>query len=571
MSASEAKHDMYVDDILASKDGKDIVENVVDIDRGLPTEGVLTLYLESMSNLNGVYSALEGILREVFDPMQSFPDSKYKINLYLEIREHFKKTANPEERVTPMIDSYVVEIDTANVESKLHCFKFIEKHVSRNHIINNWKHLPLQLTEEKLSALAESTLVVSLYLECSPIGGGGKVSRRLCGQAQIPLEGVLSAPNQDGCKETVGMVSETKEIVCYLNCNLNFSKGGFERGNNVIEELKEDMKSKTEDLKNNRVFIRLTELILLNFQPQFDNKRSQKRVTSQKRFTTLTLTVRLGKFELKSLELRTSESYGDLFRLSFDGSETSDDFTFSLDMANIERYITDKAMLEKFLNSKTGNINFHALPPFSLELSQTEDSVKIKEIGKFEFNLVELLVTKDKWETKGLLSTKAFIPLICQTGGYPTSPSESSRLGIDIVVLKTNKIKNKHTLEDLAKILSNQRLRSLRLVQQSLISMPSASYLQTDTTFDVPSITRLLKSEYKFSNSEISEIIDLLGRTSDGKEVDFFKIITSPLMVSLTKTAAEANDLGMNLEELLRVEVINFRNFSFWTLKGQDM
>lgn len=547
---------MYVDDILASKDGQNLVENVVDIDRGLPTEGVLTLYIESMSNLSGVYSALEGIMRDVFDPAQSFQDSKYNISLFLEIKEYHKKntpTDPTEEKSVPILDPYTVEIDNANVESKLHCFRFIEKHISRNHIINNWKHLPLQLTEDKMETLSESILVISLLLECSPVVGGGKTSRKLCGQSQLALEGILSAPNQDGCKETVGLVSEAREIICYLNCTMNYSKGGFERGNYMVEELKTDIKQKAEDLRHNRIFFRLTELVLLKHREFSELKTQQSKLRGNQKTTTYTLKVMLGKSDIKSLELKVPDSFGDLFKLQLEGHNNMSDFTICLDLNEIDRYITDKSMLEKFLNSKAGTHNFQALPPFSVELFETEESVIIKEMGKFEFSLIDLLGTKDKWESKGLFSSKALVPLLCATGGVSKSPSHAARLGLDIIILKTNKIKNKHTLEDLGKILANPRLRSLKMNQQIMLSMPTASYIESPSSFDVPSVTKLLKFEFKFSNSEITEIIDLLGKLPDSNEVDFYKIITSPLMYPVAKMAEEAHNLGMNYDEMIRV------------------
>lgn len=562
MSASEAKHDIYVDDILASKDRKGIVENIVDIDRGLPAEGVLTLYIESMSNLNGVYSAVESILREIFSPNLSHPESKYNISLYLEVKEHHKNHQDGQEKAAPLVDSYTVEIDNASVENKLQCFKFIEKHISRNHIINNWKHMPLQLSDEKLSALSEATLVVSLYLECSPLIGSEMMCRRLCGQAQISLEGVLHAANQDGIKETVGMVSDTREIICYLNCTVNYSKVGFEGGNYIVDELKSDIKQKADDFKHHRLYIRLSDLILLKHRDFVDQRARHATSKVAQRPTTYTIRALLGRTELRSLKLKIPGGFGDIFKLILQGLDESNDFSVCIDMSEIERFITDKAMLEKFLNSKSGSTNFQALPPFTIELTETDEEVVINKIGQFEFNLVDLLASKDKSDNKSLTSIKAYLPLLDKERDYSTAETTVARVGLDVIILKTNKIKNKHTLEDICKVLTNQRLRSLRSVQNNLISMPSASYLPTEVTFDVPSVTKLLKEEYHFANSEISEIIDLLGKTSEGKEVDFFKVITSPLMISLTRTAAEATNLGMNLDELLRVNLLYHRNSS---------
>lgn len=548
-----AKEDLYINDILANQDGDKAVEAITDIDRGLPTEGVMTMYVESMSNLSGVYSALEGIVRDAFNPNIIAANCRFKIALYLEITDLILKENDEEPSRANFIEPFTIELDHQNVESKVQCFRFIEKHISRNHIINNWKHVPLKFDEEKFSALSDCQLSVSLYLECAPEFSGGNLSRRRCGRVFIPLDSILSASNQDGYKASYGLVSDSRDIVAYLNCTLNYSKSAHERGNQIVEELKTDMIQRAENLKHNKVYIRICELLFLKPADSLLRKGSFKVASTP---LNLRLRLLLGNSEIKSVEIAVPSKLGELFRLKFDGHERADQFVEILDLSDIEKYITDKSTLEKYFNVRTSTQTFHSLPPFIIEVSHFEDYTVLQEVGRFEFNLIGLLSQQGKWENRGLLNYRAYLPLLPRAGKEGTIPIESARLGVDFTILKANKIKNRHTLEDIGRLLLDSKLRSLKQVESWLISSPSTSQLSIPISFDVAAVTRLLKNEFSLANTEIAEIIDLLGKTPEESEVDFYKVVTSPFMNDLSMLNEDNGAVKLILEEILRVNLV---------------
>lgn len=538
-------------DILANQDGDKAVEAVTDIDRGLPTEGVMTMYVESMSNLSGVYSALEGIVREAFDPNTVTSDSRFKISLYLEITDLIKREGEEEPEKADFIEPFTIELDNQTVETKVQCFRFIEKHISRNHIINNWKHVPMKFDQERFSSLSDCQLAVNLYLECAPQFSGGNLIRRRCGRVFIPLDSILSAANQEGYKASYGLVSDSRDIVAYLNCTLNYAKAAHERGNQIVEDLKTDMIQRTENLRHNKVYIRICELLFLK--PIVSSLRKNAKKSSLKPIN-LRIRLLLGKSEVKSVEFAIPAKLGEVFRLKFDGHENSDLFVECLDLSDIERYITDKSVLEKYFNLRTSTQTFHSLPPFTVELCQFEEYTVVHEIGKFDFNLVDLLSQQGKWENRGLLNYRAYIPLLPGASKGETTETEIVRLGIDFTILKTNKIKNKHTLEDIGRLLLDSRLRSFKQVEPLLLSSPTATHhFVSEARFTVPAVTKLLKQEFSLSNTEIAEIIDLLGKTPEEDEVDFYKVTTAPFMHGLTMLSDESSALKLTSEDMLRV------------------
>jgi len=549
LTSTQTRADLYADDILAGKVDPNAVDKQVDVERGVPTEGVLTVYTESLSKLNSVYGALEAVIRDVFPGEGLVADGKMKISLYLEFKEFGDDTtdsakeeqleegsrSSSKKKNKPIIEPFVVELDTQQIETKVQSFRFIEKHVNRNHIISDWKHIPLTLDEDTLDRLSENALICSLFLECSSISGTGKYTRRLCGQAEIKLDSVLAAKNQDGYKANYGLVSETRDVIGYINCTLNYSKGKFERGDEVVQDLKTDLAMRVDEVKPFITILRLNELLLLKKSVPSWKMSS---IYQQRSGDQLVLKVIFGGQQMRSIELSMPENATQLTRLFLEGHEYADQFIIPIDLQRIDEYISDKKALENFHNMKATSDPYQAIPKIEISLTRVgqrgEDDF---EIGKYEIPLGELLNIKMKSDNRGLSVNKAYVPLMKKSNKVTqTTESDPCRLGFDLVFINTKIIKNKNTQKSLIKLFSSPVFSTPASLNQAV----EGSLQQDSTSMPYPVSCKLLKAHFSLANAETSEILELLTGgsqpTNSQQQVDLSKLVRCPVSPPLQES-----------------------------------
>ena len=551
LGASEVRADLYPDDILGDKVDSNGVHKVIDVDRSIPTEGVLTVYTESMSKLVDVYSALEGVTREIFQADYT-ASSKTKISLYLEFKE-YNDSEDIEEDSRLLINPFMVELDSQTVEAKLQTFRFIEKHVNRNHIINDWKHIPVVLDQNMFNRFNQSVLLASLYLECTHLSAAGRSSRRLCGQAQIKMDAVLTAQTQEGFKASYGLVNEMRDVVGYINCTLNYTRGRFERGDDIIQELKQDIIQKTQDFKNLFVTIRLTELIILR-KASKDFRKISAGAKQELKPRSLTIKVSFGKSVVRSMNLRIPETADLLFKLVLDGHETAEECSLDIDLGKLEEHVLDRSLLEKFFNSKMSAEAFLAVPALIISVTSNDDDDTV--IGTFELPLGELILSKVKDEWTGLASFKAYIPLSKRIGkGMVSEDACPTRIGFDMIIYDRDKIKNKNTFSDLQAIARHPAIKSLEGMKSKLSSMDErlVSTAEGEQGVDSLAFTRLLKSLFGLAHTEMSEVVNLIGFLPSN-EVNIYKLVSYPLFPKFKAGLVESSMSRVDVNDVLKVD-----------------
>jgi hypothetical protein len=340
-------------DILNSKQDLDanFIQRGLDVARSVPKQGVISFYIESLSKLNSVYGVLELILREMYSS-EAYANEKVVMALRLVFSppkmEVEDDSVEEEPGATPatLFDEFGFEIDSTVIQSKIQAFAFIEKHINRNHILNEWKHFNVSLDQSTLKTFDKGFVQASLVLTCESSVNHERASRQVCGTAAIRLNNVLQTQNLDGHKASYGLVSFNRDVVAHINATVGYSKSNFEFGQPLVEEIQADIKHNVSNLKKCKIMLRISELVILF--KQKNNRRDESQ--SQNLELKFNFRVTFASSTSSTTSLNIPASSANLYRLVFDQNRLSEEYLFDINLDCLEEYLSNKESMERFVN-----------------------------------------------------------------------------------------------------------------------------------------------------------------------------------------------------------------------------
>jgi hypothetical protein len=530
-------------DILGSKQDLDgnFIQKGLDVARSVPKQGVISFYIESLSKLNSVYGILELILREMYSN-EIYANEKVVMALRLVFSppkmEVEDESVEEEPGAAPatLFDEFGFEIDSTVIQSKIQAFAFIEKHINRNHILNEWKHFNVSLDQSTLKTFDKGYVQASLVLTCESTVNHERASRQICGSTAIKLNNVLQAQNLDGHKASYGLVSFNRDVVAHINATIGYSKSNFEFGQPLVDEIKSDIKQNVDNLNKCKVMLRISELVVLL--KQKNNKRdSGTFYNSELKFN---FKVTFGSSTSTTTSLNIPESSANLYRLMFDQNRLSEEYLFNINLDCLEEYLTNKESMEKFVNIQRKKIT-DIIPDIRITL-------QINNVDEccFEIPLADLLAKKKKVAIQDLEVHKGYLPSLNSAEKPKGQLDPVARIAVDVFVFNSNKIRNPQILDDFGKILTNTLFRTeYRLKEKygNALTGPKKGLNATQ-------ITKGIKEELKFPNGEIQEIVQLIGLKENSQDVDLEKVISNPFLPEIT---IPANSCSLTLAEITKV------------------
>jgi hypothetical protein len=546
-------------DILNSKQDLDanFIQRGLDVARSVPKQGVISFYIESLSKLNSVYGVLELILREMYSS-EVYANEKVVMALRLVFSppkmevEDDSVEEEPGAAPATLFDEFGFEIDSTVIQSKIQAFAFIEKHINRNHILNEWKHFNVSLDQSTLKTFDKGFVQASLILTCESSVNHERASRQVCGTAAIRLNNVLQTQNLDGHKASYGLISFNRDVVAHINATVGYSKSNFEFGQPLVEEIQTDIKHNVSNLKKCKIMLRISELVILFKQKNNSRDESQ----SQNLELKFNFRVTFASSTSSTTSLNIPASSANLYRLVFDQNRLSEEYLFDINLDCLEEYLSNKESMERFVNIQRKKAT-DIIPDIRITLQ-----INGADECCFEIPLAALLAKSKKAAVQDLEVFKGYVPSSKASHEMKGSLRPIARIAADVFVFNTDKIRNPQIFDDFAKILTSTLFRT----EYRLKDKYASAFDEPKKGLTTMQLTKGIKEELGLPNGEIQEIVQLIGLKENSQEVDLEKVVSNPF---LPEISIPANSCSLTLVEIIRVFKDSFRNLFTWTLKAK--
>jgi hypothetical protein len=546
-------------DILNSKQDLDanFIQRGLDVARSVPKQGVISFYIESLSKLNSVYGVLELILREMYSN-EVYANEKVVMALRLVFSppkmevEDDSVEDEPGAAPATLFDEFSFEIDSTVIQSKIQAFAFIEKHINRNHILNEWRHFNVSLDQSTLKTFDKGFVQASLVLTCESAVNHERASRQVCGSAAIRLNNALQTQNLDGHKASYGLVSFNRDVVAHINATVGYSKSNFEFGQPLIEEIQTDIKQNVSNLKKCKIRLRISELVIL-FKQKNNRRDSSQLQNLELKFN---FRVTFGSSTSSTTSLNIPASSANLYRLVFDQNRLSEEYLFDIDLDCLEEYLTKKESMERFVNIQRKKIT-DIIPDIRITLQ-----INGADECCFEIPLAGLLAKSKKEVVQDLEVYKGYVPSSKPSQEVKGSLQPIARIAADVFVFNADKIRNPQIFDDFAKILTHTLFRTEYRLKEKYAN----AFDDPKKGLTTMQLTKGIKEELGLPNGEIQEIVQLIGLKENSQEVDLEKVVSNPF---LPQISIPANSCSLTLVEIIRVLKSSFRNLFTWILKGK--